>query len=482
MPAEANPFQIALLIILVIMIFNVIIFVHELGHFWAAKWRGLKIERFQIWFGKPIWKKTINGVQYGLGWIPAGGFVALPQMAPMEAIEGENKNGEPLPPVSSIDKIIVAFAGPLFSFLLALTAALIITVIGKPLETVPTTTIGWVAKDSPGQIAGLQRGDKILAINDEPIEMWHGPLDSVFMHIVTSRGKDIKFTIDRPGTGNLDITSSFKIPKTGMMQRRATRQVGIMPMSGPVEIGSISAKNAPIALAGISKGDRIISFNDTKIVYPTQVYELLEDNGDKPIEITYQPATKAGEAALKTVTVTPVQPLSPEFDPPRYMIGASFTSDGEFKEEWVYPSPIAQITSTLRQMWITIRSVASPSSDIGIQHLSGPIGIGKIQYYSLLMEYPFQRILGFMVLININLAILNLLPFPVLDGGHITIATMEMITCRQVKARFLEALQLGFVFLLFGVMIYVTSKDLFDNFGMRRGKSTEIVFPDPEKP
>ena len=71
---------------LVILVFNFIILVHEWGHFLAARWRGLKIDKFQIWFGKPIWKKTINGVQYGLGWIPAGGFVALPQLAPMGGI------------------------------------------------------------------------------------------------------------------------------------------------------------------------------------------------------------------------------------------------------------------------------------------------------------------------------------------------------------------------------------------------------------
>ena len=103
-----------LVIFVVVIIFNIIIFVHELGHFLAARWRGLEVERFQIWFGKPIWKKTHNGVQYGLGWIPFGGFVALPQMAPMEAIEGENHSDKPLPPAKPIDKIIVAFAGPLF--------------------------------------------------------------------------------------------------------------------------------------------------------------------------------------------------------------------------------------------------------------------------------------------------------------------------------------------------------------------------------
>ena len=112
MSAISNILQVILLIAVVLMIFNIIIFVHELGHFLAAKWRGLRIERFQIWFGTPIWKKEINGVQYGLGWIPAGGFVALPQMAPMEAIEGGGQTSQPLPPITPLDKIIVAIAGP----------------------------------------------------------------------------------------------------------------------------------------------------------------------------------------------------------------------------------------------------------------------------------------------------------------------------------------------------------------------------------
>src|SRR5213075_681626 len=117
----------------VLLLFNLLIFVHELGHFLAAKWRGLKIDRFAIWFGKPIWKKKIDGVEYALGWIPAGGYVALPQMATMEAIEGKGESsGQPLPPISALDKIIVAVAGPLFSFLLAVVFVFVVWGVGKP--------------------------------------------------------------------------------------------------------------------------------------------------------------------------------------------------------------------------------------------------------------------------------------------------------------------------------------------------------------
>src|SRR5207244_8230201 len=95
----------------VLLLFNLLIFVHELGHFLAARWRGLKIDRFAIWFGKPIWKKKIRGVEYVLGTIPAGGYVSLPQMATMEAIEGKSDSADkPLLPISDLYKIIVAFA------------------------------------------------------------------------------------------------------------------------------------------------------------------------------------------------------------------------------------------------------------------------------------------------------------------------------------------------------------------------------------
>src|SRR5205085_4335999 len=150
----------------VLLIFNLLIFVHELGHFLAARWRGLKVDRFAIWFGKPIWKKKIGGVEYALGTIPAGGYVSLPQMATMEAIEGKgDSSGKPLPPISPMDKIIVAFAGPLFSFLLALAFGVVVMAVGRPVDGDDNSTqIGWVEPGGPAWKAGLRPGDEILEI------------------------------------------------------------------------------------------------------------------------------------------------------------------------------------------------------------------------------------------------------------------------------------------------------------------------------
>src|SRR4030095_5302326 len=95
--------KIICIVLEVLLLFNLLIFVHELGHFLAARWRGLKIDRFAIWFGKPIWKTKITGVEYALGTIPAGGYVSLPQMATMETIEGKAENSDKLPSISALD-------------------------------------------------------------------------------------------------------------------------------------------------------------------------------------------------------------------------------------------------------------------------------------------------------------------------------------------------------------------------------------------
>ena len=145
--------RIIFILLEVIVLFNLLIVVHELGHFLAARWRGLVIEKFGVWFGKPLWKKTVNGVQYSLGSLPFGGFVALPQLAPMDIIEGETDTDRAkLPPISVLDKIIVAIAGPLFSLLLALVFATIVWAVGHPVsESDMTTVIGYVEPNSPGE-------------------------------------------------------------------------------------------------------------------------------------------------------------------------------------------------------------------------------------------------------------------------------------------------------------------------------------------
>src|SRR6476620_2103497 len=218
--------RIIFILLEVVVLFNLLIVVHEIGHFLAARWRGLVIEKFGVWFGKPIWKKTINGVQYSLGTIPLGGFVALPQLAPMDIIEGETETDRAkLPQVSALDKIIVAFAGPLFSLLLAIVFAAIVWGVGHPVSEADTTTvIGYVEPGSPAQKAGLQAGDKILQVDGKPVIRFSGMNDSVTWNVIRSEGERILFVVERNGQRiNTDVTP-YIAPSSGW-RRKSVRQV-----------------------------------------------------------------------------------------------------------------------------------------------------------------------------------------------------------------------------------------------------------------
>ena len=462
--------QIILLIVVVVMLFNIIIFVHELGHFLAGKWRGLKIDRFQIWFGKPIWKKEINGVQYGLGWIPAGGFVALPQMAPMEAIEGGDKDRKPLPPITPMDKIIVAIAGPLFSLLLALFAAVIVWGVGKPKDFIPTTTVGYVEKGMPGDKAGILPGDEIIEINGESVNGFQGSLDSVMERIVLSSGDKIVFKIKRPGVDEpLSLTSGFDTPPSRWWQRGSLRQVGIAE-SGAAIIGDVS-KNSPASKAGLGKGDVIVTVDGNKLYSNIQLAQYMEEQDYKSVTLGVK---KAGGETVEMV-LTPESPLKPEGMKPK--IGVLWDRGAGVDVRIVHPNPFRQVYESLQMMWVTITSVADPGSSIGVDHLSGPVGIGKMLYQLLLTENGWRRIIGFMVLFNVNLAVLNMLPFPVLDGGHITLALLEKASGRPVQMKTLEIIQTVCALALITLMLYVTSKDLFDPLGRGGGDSEgEIIF------
>jgi len=440
-----------LVILVVILIFNVIIFVHELGHFLAARWRGLEVERFQIWFGKPIWKKTYNGVQYGLGWLPFGGFVALPQMAPMESIEGKNQNAEPLPPVKPIDKIIVAFAGPLFSFLLALLTACLVYFVGKPDSRINTTTIGYVVKDSPAMKGGLQIGDTITAVNSNPVDSFGGNMDTgVTENIITSEGDTINFTVQRPGTPEpLVIKTGFDIPDTSWHQRKGLRKVGI-GFQEAVIVGSI-VPNGPGDKAGLKADDVITHLNGTAA---TSRDLLIDAAGTGKLQ---QLTVKRGEETLE-LSITPLKPKG--FDKTAFGIGFKF-DESVLTETILHPGPWSQITESANVMKRTIQLVSSSESSIGVDQLAGPIGIGK-GYYEMLTSSAngWKLALWFTVLFNINLAILNMMPFPVLDGGHIVLSFLEMISGRPIKARVLEVIQTSFVLIIFGLFIYITSKDV----------------------
>jgi len=436
----------------VLVLFNLLIFVHELGHFLAARWRGLKVERFAIWFGKPIWKFSHNGVEYCLGYIPAGGYVQLPQMADMEAIEGKtDSQADALPPVSPLDKIIVAFAGPLFSFLLALAFAGLISVVGRPVsEAESTTVIGYVEKDGPADKAGLKPGDRILEVDGKPVKKFGGMGESVIWRIVRSEGQTVPVKVERNGQILSFDTTPIKEP-TKAWQRKSLRQILIAPAQRAL-IAEV-ATNSPAAKAGLKPGDEVLRLNGNRIHHFSALADYIAAHPGQSLTLT---CLRGGQTF--EVSLTPVLPLNAVGEDRKPRIGVTWDATGHYK--LVYPGAIEQVVDSVNAMVATFGALFSRKSDIKPQHLGGAVKIFSVYYMLFESEQGWRLALWFSVVLNVNLALLNLLPFPVLDGGHIVLATLEAIRRRPVNARFLKALQTTCAVVLIAYMVYIAFFDV----------------------
>lgn len=462
--------RIIFILLEVVVLFNLLIVVHEVGHFLAARWRGLVIEKFGIWFGKPIWKKTINGVQYSLGTLPLGGFVALPQLAPMDIIEGETEaDRAKLPPVSALDKIIVAIAGPLFSLLLAIVFAAIVWAVGHPVSEADTTTvIGYVEENSPAKNAGLKAGDVIVEVDGKRVTRFSGMSDSVTWNVIRSEGETIPFVVERDGRRIKTEVSPYIAPSSGW-RRKSVRQVLIYPATTPM-IDEVQPKT-PAAAADLRHGDVILGFNGDRIYSPVALGAYLEKHPREPV-------TLAVERQGRQFSVTVIPEILPKEKTPR--IGIAWDTSGRMSI--THPDPLEQVYKSVTSTLETIGAVASPKSDVKLQHLSGPLGIFRIYYLLFENERGWQLALWFSVILNVNLAILNMLPIPVLDGGHIVLALVEAVRRKPVNIRVLEIVQTGCAVLIIGYIAYISFFDVGDWLGGKRETAPPNPTPKAAKP
>src|SRR6266446_4061098 len=436
----------------VLVLFNLLIVVHELGHFLAARWRGLVVTKFAIWFGKPLWKKTIGGIEYSLGSLPFGGFVAVPQLAPMDIIEGKSDvDREKLPPVSAFNKIIVAVAGPLFSLLLGFVLAVLIWGVGYPVtESDTTTTIGYILPDSPALKAGLQPGDKILEVDDKPVKRFLGMNASVSWNVVRSEGDKIPVKFERDGAVRTVWVEPYKAETRGW-RRKSVRQLLIFPAETAI-IDKVEP-NTPAAAAGLRSGDIIRGFDRTPIYNPIALLEYISKHPNDTLALDVERSGSRFEVPVKPVPLPTDGKMQPR-------IGIQWDTSGQMSI--AHPNPVELVHNSVTSTFNTLGAVASPKSDIKLQHLSGPIGIGRIYYLFFVSERGWQLALWLSVVLNVNLAILNMLPIPVLDGGHILFGLIESIRRKPLNMRVLEVVQGVCTVLIIGAIAYISFFDVQD--------------------
>ncbi len=438
-------------ILLIAIFFGGSIFVHELGHFLAARRRGMIVERFSIGFGPKIFSwKGKDGVEYRLSWLPLGGYVALPQLADMRNIEGASGTDvTKLPPINYATKMIVAGAGAFFNILFAGALACIIWIVGLPTSSEQATTqIGYVVpqvKTSAGELvtspaaeAGLRIGDIVRAVDGRSTDNWQELLQS----ILTSAGRSADgrrqsiFTVERDGQ-RLDITV-YPV----LAGNDKDRRVGIAP--GYELVVHSASPGSLAAVAGLQAEDRLVSVDGTPILNVQTYGDVLTRTAAREVAIVVK---RGADTVALTI------PARADAKEPAEL-GLTLTTESSL----TYPTPLKQIGDNVAMTYHTFASLVNPQSDVGISKLSGPIGITRV--FHMAAQADIRYVLWFTILVNVNLAIFNLLPIPVLDGGHMLFATIGKLRGRSLPPEFIATTQSVFMVLLFSMVIYVSFFDV----------------------
>lgn len=455
-------------LVLVVLFFGASIFVHELGHFLAARWRGVKVERFSIGFGPAIVAWTgRDGVEYRLSWIPLGGYVLLPQLADLGPVEGKSRlDVEALPPIGYVSKMIVFVAGATFNVLFAFGLACIVWVAGQPtIAEWNTTQIGHLTATiklpdgstapNPAVEAGLRPGDVVRSIDGIAVKNFEDIFTSIFLgHDRAGDGRRRSVIVIERAGQTMEVTIYPRL-----VGEDNFRSSGIEP-SEDLTVGSV-IEGSPAQAAGVMSGDRIVAV-DGKALFrqlavsellaqdPTHAAEFLFRRGNEDLRLAIRPRVEPDERTGKLVA----------------RIGIRYSD----RILIIHPSPFTQITDNVSGTFRTLGALLSPNSDIGPSKLSGPIGIARELHRQ--AQWDFRRLLWFTILINVNLAIFNLLPIPVLDGGQMVFASLARVRGRALPINFIVTTQSVFMVLLLSMILYVS---FFDVARLRR----EVRPPDP---
>lgn len=438
-------------VFLVILLFGGSIFVHELGHFLAARRRGVKVERFSIGFGPAIWSwRGRDGVDYRISWIPLGGYVLLPQLADLGAIEGEvQSDASKLPPVSYLTKMIVFVAGATFNILFAFALACIVSIIGQPTDGgLESTTVGEVLPTiktadgrevvSPAIQAGLKAGDVVLAIDGEKV-MTFGQIRE---HLALSSGwtkegeRETVFTVQR---GDQSIDLSIR-PVIG--GREKFRMVGFAPEERLL-VGALAA-NSAATRGGLALDDQIVAVNGATVSSRGQLLTALRASPEK-FDLAI---LRAGQRQTLTLERLPGPKDGADIGLQAFKSGILYT----------HPNPFRQIADSVSMTIRNLKALVNPRSDINASHMSGPIGIISNFFEFSRAGLPFA--LWFTIVVNVNLAIFNLLPLPVLDGGQMFFASIARLRGRPLPVNFIMTAQSVFLVLILSMILYVSFFDV----------------------
>lgn len=422
-----------------LVLIGIMILIHELGHYWAARFFDVKVETFSFGFGPRLFGFKKGETDFRFAAIFFGGYVKMAGEQPGED-NAEDPRGFLRKP--RWQRLIIAFAGPAMNIVLAVAILTGLFMVRFPkLPSAHSPVIGFVAPDSAAAKAGIREGDQIVQIGDSANPAW----DDIDMKEVASAGHQLTVWIMRHGERKRFTLTPVLDPKTGMGFAGWSEE-------NKIEVASTLA-DKPAAKAGLEPGDILVSINGQPIYSTPKALDIISGSGGKPLQFNYLRNGKPG-----MTTVTPAKSVS-DTGREGWMIGAYLGPKFEFVSLSLPDALVESVRYNAKNTTLIyefLRGVVerrmSPKS------IEGPIGIARLSGAAA-REGPTAYFL-LTAMVSLNLAIFNLLPIPILDGGVILLLLVEMFMRRDLSLRVKEAVfKLGFVFLM-AVVAFVIYNDI----------------------
>ena len=419
-----------------ILVLGVLIFVHELGHFLAARRIGVRVLTFSLGFGPKLLKFRRGDTEYCVSAIPLGGYVKMAGENPEDARTGAS---DEFLSKSKWQRFQVLIMGPVMNLALALVVMAFVLYQGAdvPAFTQQAVVVGTVEADSPAQKAGILPGDQIIQVGSVTVETW----EEFGLETVTRANRAVKLTIIRDGK---TIEREVVPIAVGKYEEGVT---GVIPPLRP-QVASVQP-GEPAEAAGLRGGDVILSVNGEKPIVHARVIDIIRANEGKPLQFEI---LRDGS----TLTV----PVTPKKFGDLVRIGAQIR---ELEVRIIQPNLIEafKLSAQRNYDWakLIVRTLVGLfTRDTPVKQLMGPVAIAGLSGEA--AQAGWIQLFSLMAMISLNLGLLNLMPIPVLDGGHITILALEGLSRRDFSMKVKEKMLLGGFVLLLMLMVTVIYNDL----------------------
>lgn len=425
-----------------LFIIGVSVFVHELGHFIAAKLFKVNIPVFSIGFGHRLFGFKIKETDYRISLIPLGGYVKMEGENPEEKVADKRGSFAEKP---IWQRFVIAIAGVTMNVILAI---LVLTFLYNHGHEYPTfqneqPVIGYVLKDSAAEKAGLEKSAQIISVNNKPAKTWTGTLNEIILS---------------GNTAELEIRQNKNVFKTSIsFSLENLERLGAWNILGiyPSELIHISGvlKDSPAQFAGLKEGDLILTINNNPILSQVETVMMIMDSNGKEMIITI-----LRDNEEKNISVTP------RLQSDRWNIGIEFAANVTSESLPLPEAFRASVTKNVEftQIMFTSFQRIAEGKIKAKNVMGGPIQIAKIS--GRVAQTGFINLLFLLAMININLAIINLLPIPVLDGGVIMFLAVEKIMGRKlskITAQRIQTIGAMIVILLIIFTLFIDIEKLF---------------------